>query len=225
MSPRPRSRSAGTAAAVAAAVTGFIAFILVLAGGGLLWANGHFKDDQGYVSTSSERFSSPARAITAEDLDVNSPGWVSGGWGTVRLRVASAKPLFVGVAPTRDVDAYLRGVERSELTDIEVDPFRARYDEHPGERRPAAPATQAFWTASGTSELRWHVRSGRWTVVVMNADGSPGVAAAINAGTKLSFLAPLAWTLLGGGLVFVLATGALMIFATRPPAPRQVAMA
>ena len=47
----------GAAALVAAAVTGLIAFALFLAGGALLWANGHYKDADGYLSTGSQRFS------------------------------------------------------------------------------------------------------------------------------------------------------------------------
>ena len=40
----------GAAALVGAAVTGLIAFALFLAGGLLLWANGHYKDADGYLS-------------------------------------------------------------------------------------------------------------------------------------------------------------------------------
>ena len=48
----------GAAALVGAAVTGLIAFALFLAGGLLLWANGHYKDADGYLSTGSQRFDS-----------------------------------------------------------------------------------------------------------------------------------------------------------------------
>jgi hypothetical protein len=223
----PRSRSAGTAAAITAAVTGLVAFVLVLAGLGLLWANHHFKDGDGYVGTGSHRLAASSRAITAGDMNIDNPTWADGGWGTIRLRASSSKPVFIGVAPTRDVDAYLRGVDRSELEDVDLSPFRASYVAHRGERSPAAPAGQHFWIASaqgaGVQSLRWHPESGHWSVVVMNADGSPGVNAAVSAGAKLSFLTGLAWGTLIVGLLFVIATGVLMIFATRPVSPRPTA--
>jgi acyl-CoA synthetase (AMP-forming)/AMP-acid ligase II len=40
----------GAAALMGAAITGLIAFALFLAGGLLLWANGHYKDADGYLS-------------------------------------------------------------------------------------------------------------------------------------------------------------------------------
>ena len=53
--PSSRDRTGATALA-GAAVTGLIAFALFLAGGLLLWANGHYKDADGYLTTGSERF-------------------------------------------------------------------------------------------------------------------------------------------------------------------------
>ena len=61
----------GAAALVGAAVTGLIAFTLFLAGGLLLWANGHYKDADGYLSTGSQRFNSSEYAITTPNLEVN----------------------------------------------------------------------------------------------------------------------------------------------------------
>src|SRR3954447_19768977 len=214
MSPRPSSRRpAGTAAAVAAAVTGLIAFALVVAGGLALWANGHFKDDEGYVGTGSHHFTSRDYAITAGDIDLSGTGWTHGRWGTLRLRVSSGDgaPVFVGVAPTRQVDAYLRDVAHSEVVDVGA----TRYRHHAGTERPGAPAAQRFWEASargsGRQTLRWHARSGHWSVVVMNADGTRGVTTRVSAATRLPFLTALAWGTLGAALVFVLVTGGLML--------------
>jgi hypothetical protein len=38
----------------------------------------------------------------------------------------------------------------------------------------------------GTQSLTWKVREGDWSVVLMNSDGSRGVAADIDVGAKLS---------------------------------------
>src|ERR1044072_1205302 len=64
----------GAAALVGAAVTGLIAFALFLAGGLLLWANSHYKDADGYLSTGSQRFDSREYAITTPNLEVGAGG-------------------------------------------------------------------------------------------------------------------------------------------------------
>ena len=59
----------GAAALMGAAITGLIAFALFLAGGLLLWANGHYKDADGYLSTGSARFASHGHALTTPSLE------------------------------------------------------------------------------------------------------------------------------------------------------------
>ena len=68
---------------MAAAVTGLIAFVLFLAGGLLLWANAHYKDADGYVSTASERFErastrSPRQARDQRGAPGRSPATATG---------------------------------------------------------------------------------------------------------------------------------------------------
>jgi hypothetical protein len=216
----------GAAALVGAAITGLIAFALFLAGGLLLWANGHYKDADGYLTTGSQRFSTHEYAITTPKLEVGAeaPGFLlkADRYGTVRLEAMpkSGKPLFVGIARTRDVDAYLRGVARSEVSDVEYSPFSVRYTQRAGTRRPARPAAQGIWAAQGTRALEWNVRSGDWSVVVMNADGSRGVAAAVSAGAKVPYIAQIGYGTLGVGLLFIIATAALTAYGSRPVARR-----
>ena len=62
-------------------------------------------------------------------------------------------------------------------------------------RRPAGPGTQQLELGAG---------EGDWTLVVMNADGSAGVAVDARIGATVPALTGLAWGLLGGGL-FLLA--------------------
>src|ERR1043165_8231969 len=101
----------GAAALAGAAVTGLIAFALFLAGGLLLWANGHYKDSDGYFATTSEQFGSPAYAITSDELQIGGHGasrlLSSDHYGNIRLTADARgdKPVFIGIAPTRDVDA------------------------------------------------------------------------------------------------------------------------
>jgi hypothetical protein len=214
VSLRPRS---GPAALACAAVTGVVAFVLFLAGGALLWANGHYKDADGYWSTGTAHFETGSRALTTRDARL-----AQGRYGTIRLTArGSDKPLFVGVARTRDVDAYLRDVPHEQVRDVEFTPFRAPRDAVAGTRKPAPPATAGIWAASGSETVSWPVEDGDWSVVVMNADGSSGVSAEVAAGAKVPALYTLAWSLLALALAFVVAT-ALLTLAGTPPTRRRV---
>jgi hypothetical protein len=213
------SPSAGRiVAVVSGAIAGLVAFGLVVAGAVLLYANGQ-KDHDGYVSTGSDRFHTRTYALATDDLDVNTdaPDWVDTGaaLGHVRLKATSrdGKPVFVGIAPTKDVDAYLRGTSHATVTDVDYSPFHASYRTRSGSR-PAPPVAQRFWSASangnGTQTVEWKVRSGNWSVVVMNADGSADIHARVRAGARLPWLDELeiaAWVAaavllaLGGGLL------------------------
>ena len=82
--------------------------------------------------------------------------------------------------------------------------------------RPAAPATQDFWVAksqgTGTQKLDWDVKDGDWSVVVMNADGSPGVHADISAGADVAFVGAVATALIISGLAGLGIGAALLAF-------------
>jgi hypothetical protein len=230
--PQHRARpTAGgrVAALVAAATAGLLAFGFLASGGGLLWADGK-KDDQGYFSTGSDRFSTQTYAIATDELDVDAdvPGWLldKNRYGQARLRVTprDGQPVFVGIAPTQDVKAYLRTVEHATVTDLDYEPFRADYRNSAGEAPQGAPSAQSFWTASAqgsdTQTVAWDVEEGSWSVVVMNADGSRGVDAGISVGARVAFLDALAWALIGIGTVLALAAAGLFYAGGRPPRTR-----
>jgi hypothetical protein len=212
----------GAAALVGAAVTGLIAFTLFVAGGLLLWADGHYKDADGYLSTGAQRFDSAEYAITTPSLQVGAgaPGFLikADRYGEVRLQTMAkgGRPLFVGIARTADVQRWLRGTSYSEVSDIDYAPFAARFTQYKGSRKPGPPAGQTFWAATGSHSLHWDVQSGDWSIVVMNADGSRGVAAAVSAGAKVPFIATIGYGALGLGLLFVIATAGLTAFGSRP---------
>ena len=88
------------------------------------------KDADGYYTTSAERFSTNTYALATENLDIDDglPGSATD-YGKVRFKVRSddATPVFVGIARTRDVDAYLDRSAHATLTDFDVDPFEADY--------------------------------------------------------------------------------------------------
>jgi hypothetical protein len=232
--PTPSRPSAGRIAAViGGAFAGLVAFGLVVAGAVLLYADGQ-KDHDGYVSTGSDRFHTRTYALATDDLDINTnaPDWISEGsaLGHIRLKATSrdGKPVFVGIAKTKDVDAYLRGAGHATVTDVNYTPFRAEYRTHEG-GRPAPPATQRFWTASangnGTQSVEWKVRDGNWSVVVMNADGSKNVDAGVSAGSDVPWLSAAGWVSIGGGALFAMLAGTLIyVGVRRPREPREPAV-
>ena len=183
-------------------------------GGVALWGDAQ-RDDDGYISTATHRFTASTSALTTEEIDTGAdvPRWAGGDdavYGKWRMRVESRDggPVFAGVARTSDVERYLAGAAHTVVTDIDTDPFDATYESHEGARTPAAPDGQDIWVATtagaGRRTLDWDVRDGRWSVVVMNADGSRGVDADVSAGVRVAFLGPLGWSLLGGGALLLL---------------------
>jgi hypothetical protein len=206
-------------------VSAVLAVGLIIGGGALVWAD-HEKDSDGYLTTTEHRFAAKTAALSTENIDVDLGGadWVvnENHLGKVRLKAdpANGKDVFVGIARTSDVGAYLRGVSHTTVTDVDYKPFDADYADHAGRPRATPPASSRIWAASaqgpGVQKLDWKVKEGNWSVVVMNADGSPGVSADIRAGASLPFLTPLAWGTLGTGLLFaVMAT--VMLLASDGP--------
>jgi hypothetical protein len=206
---------------VGAWIAAALGAIAVAAGATGVWADGWKRDANGYFSANSHVFQTGTRAIETESITVGSyvPTWLA---GKVRLDVSAGKPLFIGIAPKAKADAYLAKIRHTEATKLDLDPFKVTYVDHPGTVDPGAPAKEPFWAASvsGTSKpLTWNIRSGKWSVVVMNADGSPGVAASIGVGVKVPalFWAGLGLTLFGG----VLLAGAALMFVGRSRAHRH----
>jgi len=195
---------------------------MLLGGGGLLVASLVARDDDGYFHTTLDRFETSTVAITAEDLtfaaEPGSPDWLVDALDAdVRLRVTSASSdgeVFAGIGPAAAVDAYLAGVGHDELVDVDAG-AEPEYRRRTGGDDVDPPIDQEFWEATaagpGTQELLWEATSGRWAAVVMNADGSPGVAADVDVGVKAGFVIPLGLILLGAGAVLTAGAVALIV--------------
>jgi hypothetical protein len=225
--------SAGRVILIVLGSIGVLFGVAVLAGGGfLLWADRTQRED-GYLTTPTERFATPTYALTRTRLEVDTEGagWVlNDSWfGKVRIRGESPgeKTLFIGIGPQAAVAKYLGTVAHADVQDIDFDPFRVTYLPVTGGAPEGPPTDEHFWAASasgvGTQTLTWKVRDGDWSVVLMNADGSRGVAADVDLGAKLSFLLWVAIGLLLGGVLVVGGSTALILLAARtrqpPPAP------
>ncbi|WP_370324458.1 DUF4389 domain-containing protein [Euzebya sp.] len=190
------------------------------------------RDDDGFVSADLDGVRSDGVAVTAEGIvlvaEPDTPDWLLE-WASVDVRLEAAavgeRPLFVGIGPEDEVDAYLAGTAHSEVE--AVDGGTPRYREQDGRTEVAPPSAQGFWVATsegtGTRSMTWEVTAGRWAVVLMHADGSPGVAADVTVGVDAGMLVPVAVALGSVGvLVTVLAIVLVVVGATggeRPATP------
>jgi hypothetical protein len=180
----PKKSTGLTIGACVAAVLG----VLVLATGvTAIWADTSKRDANGYFAANAHRYQTHTRAISTESITVGSyvPIWLA---GKVRLDVSGNRPLFVGIAPKSTVDAYLARIDHTEATELGLDPFKVTYVDHAGVVDPGRPASEPFWAAKVSGRkgpLLWKLRSGKWSIVVMNADGSRDVAATLGVGVKV----------------------------------------
>ena len=195
---------------------------LLIAAAGVGWVNFQQRDN-GYFTTPTERYDVATRAITSPGLDVlvdeELPDVLpvdSAGRMLLRGTSATGQEIFIGIGPQEDVARYLANVRHSEITELKSYPFRVQYREVPGDAEPAAPGAQPFWSTSaqgsGTQQIEWDLRSGRWAVVVMNADGGAPVSVDLQAGVRSDLLWPVFIGLLIGGIV-LLVVGVPLIVA------------
>ena len=128
--------------------------------------------------------------------------------GDVKVRASSlnGQKLFVGIAPTWKVQAYLNGVGHSTFSHMMGnDPLLT---DNQGGAPAMLPAQAGIWvqqsSGTGIQSLVWSPRGGDWTVVMMNADARPGVSVTTSAGAEFP---ALPWVV---GVLLVLAAMALV---------------
>lgn len=212
--PEPSRRSWG-AGRVAAVVVGLLLVIIglgVLAGGAAVRVTDTvFRDSTGYLMSSSVPLAAPSHALVSEDAHlvdgvpaVDLPGrWL----GTVKVEASTSDRdgVFVGIARSADVDAYLDGVGHSVVHELDTGGGSPQLEPVPGGAPAADPGDSTIWVASaagpGTRTLTWPVQEGEWTLVVMNADAAAPVEAEVAVGTTAPAMGDLAWSLLVAGVV------------------------
>src|SRR5262245_26091027 len=211
---------------IASLVAGSIVCVLavvVLAGGG--WAlrkDRVDRDAKGFVSIGTANLRTGTYAIVG-DLHGDGPSWLweSGVLGDSRVRATSKaqRPLFIGIARTDDVFHYLRGAGYAT-----IDSFQVTADTtHAGGPPSAPPSSESIWEKStqgtGRQTLRWDSRAGDWSVVLMNADASSGVAVHGDASAELPILPWVAVGLLVVGAALGVLGGWLFVRGTRARRP------
>lgn len=207
---------------IAGCVLALPALGLLAAGGGLGAAQLWQRDNAGFFEIEVDRLDSSTPVVMVDDLSFAShpgtPGWILNSLqADLRLKIAgadSSAETFVGIARDKDVARYLEGVAKASVADL-VDGKSPVYHVKEGSNDVAAPVDQDFWvaTASGTGnqELEWRATDGNWSIVVMNADGSPGVSVDLEAGLKVAALGRLVVTLLIVGGAMAAASVALVV--------------
>lgn len=229
----------GRVVALVAGILLILPALGVLFGGVALGvAYGIGRDDDGFVTADLDPLQTDTVAITAGEADFEAdPGTPDWFWSAldadVRIRAAAtgdgAGDVFVGIAPSSDVGRYLADVAHDELVDLDEAP---EYRLLPGSDEVAPPGEQTFWVVSsagpGEQEIRWDVEGGSWTAVLMNADGSPGVAAEVDVGVQSGAVVPIAIAMVFLGLLFTTAAVVLIVYGaagaregrpTQPPEP------
>ena len=213
------ARAARTGRVIGGSVLAVIGAVIALGGGGVLalgGTNGTFDSGHRDVSTKTA-------ALVSEPAKLNDTQSVTDVLGHPSVRISadsvrSDRNVFVGIGPKAQVDRYLAGAPIDTVHDFSIDPWNIDKSARTGTARPRPPATQSFWvakSAGSTADVNWKVRDGNWRVVVMNADGSRGVATMSQFAVKIPHLATVALIALIAGLVMLIGGIALIAVPSR----------
>ncbi|HEU0248758.1 MAG TPA: DUF4389 domain-containing protein [Gaiellaceae bacterium] len=225
--PRPRGGAGRVVLIVVGVIAALLSLALLAGGTALVVVDQTQRDEDGFLMSPSEDFSTATYAIVSESADVDFGGSESAAraiLGDVRIRSESDRDVFVGIARDTDVEEYLNGVEHSVVTDIGKDP---EYSDRPGGAPTSSPGDQDFWVAStsgsGEQTLEWQPEDGSWSAVVMNSDASRGVASELSIGAELDAALWVGIVLLVvGALLAALAALAITSGARRRATPSAV---
>lgn len=168
-----------------------LAGLIVLAGAGALLAVGlglsYAFGSSGSVTVDTGSIAGKGDALVSDGLQISGGSELQSQLGTITLgaRSGDGKPIFLGVAGEEDIFRYLDGVPYDVVTDIRRDSASIR--PVPGGQRATPPGEQSFWIQQASGDhprIDWPADASRkgYRFVVMNADASPGVAAAIDLG-------------------------------------------
>ena len=175
--------------------------------------------DNGYLTSGQSQFTTAGVAITSDNIELYDVG--KDLLGKVLIRATSSdsgKPLFLGIGPTSQVNAYLANVPYSTVNDFSNG--NSAVINHPGTvDRAQPPVALNFWVAqvsgTGTQSLTWEIQNGSWTAVAMNANGTPALTINAQLGVELPWLTGLGIGFLIAGLVVLVGAAFLIIIPIR----------
>lgn len=209
-------------------IIGVLGLGMLIGGVAAAVAYGVARDSDGFFRSDEIRLVSATSAITSESVDLNGGpgdiGWLSerGDVGTVSVEVrpvAAGQEIFAGIGPTSEVARYLASVALDRVDDIEDNVARLVPQE--GTATPMPPVDQTFWVAqiatAETGSMTWEIEQGDWSIVVMNADGSPGVDVDARVGIKFDWLLPVSIGLIIAGVILLAGGTTMAVLAGRGP--------
>jgi len=168
------------------------------------------------IDTGEQHLASKGLALmTAPDLlDRHGP--------TLHVTAAGSKrPVFVGIGRDLDVSSYLGAAQYTRVVRLNLPP---KFDtqEMKGGLAPLNPPTGLDWwtvkaSGTGTQAVSWPMADGRYDVVVMNADGTPGPDAKVTLGVEVDGLFVTCLLVLLAGLVLLVGGLFLMFHRKRRP--------
>lgn len=168
--------------------------------------------------------STPTAALVVDPGTVTDTAGAARVLGAPTVRVSATSdgtPAFVGIGRAVDVDRYLSGVATDVVAVGADGSVPTGLDRHPGQRIAAPPTEQTFWAVSATSastaEVTWPIQDGTYRIVVMNADGTPGMTTQIQAAVTVPNMFGFALGALVGGLLLTGAGVAVLVVARRRP--------
>ena len=206
---------------VVGTIAGLLALALLVGGCALIAVDQTQRDDDGFLMSPTEDFSTPTYAIVSENADLGDEGAeraLDVFLGTVRIRSESDRPVFVGIGPAGDVTRYVGGVERDVVDDLDHD-GDPEYSRRSGGEPTGRPGNETFWVAStagaGERTLDWEPEDGDWRAVVMNEDASRGVSSELSIGAELDSIIWIAIGLLIAGALLATGSALAITAATR----------
>jgi hypothetical protein len=203
----------------------FTSILLIIGGGIILAFDTGFKDDQGYYSTGSIPIESKSSAIITYPTDFQDEPdlyWEDQIPFSIKVEASntSDKPIFIGIAHETDIMEYLKDVSYDKFEGFSSHPYTVHLNQIEGFNLPSNPETQTFWIASvsgiGTQSLNWDVRTGNYSLILMNADGSAPIDARVALGIKMpAVFRVIGIGLLSGGSILLIAGGIMIYFSLR----------
>ncbi len=208
---------------------------LILLGGAAMTTGGAFAlgvtDGDGWITAPTARVETETAAIVGTDISlelgdaIDNRTFVDFGSIPARIEVEgrNGKEVFIGIAPAEDVGGYVDGTAyvRAHVFEDDLDLTTTA-----GTASIAPPADESFWAASSTDgNLDWDLESGSWSVVVANADGSPGVDVRLTGSARIPFVEAIGIGLLVFGVLAIVGGATMLYLGVRsdPSQPRPQA--
>jgi len=207
---------------------------LAFAGTAIMGVTSAMDDGSGYIGVRGFDFETGTQALVfkevyVEDLVIDRvPGsvgryWVPRPGDFLKMKFSlesnNGKEAFVGIIDEAHALSYIGSSRYETVTEFEMqDPFDRQpyiaYRLHSGDEITVDPLSVNIWEAYATGEditLEWEPEGGRYWVVIMNADLSPGVDVDTGLGVRIPFLSFIGQGILLGGIV-CLAIGGVIVY-------------